>query len=114
MKEGMNPRLIGTTVIAALGGLLFGFDTAVISGTIHRLQAEFGLTSFWLGFTVASALIGTIVGSIAAGGPADRFGRKGTLLIVAQLYLVSAVGSALAWDWICNPSPKVPPHRQSK
>jgi MFS family permease len=96
----MNPRLIGTTVIAALGGLLFGFDTAVISGTIHRLQAEFGLTSFWLGFTVASALIGTIAGSIAAGGPADRFGRKGTLLIVAQLYLVSAVGSALAWDWI--------------
>ncbi len=100
MEEGMNPRLIGTTVIAALGGLLFGFDTAVISGTIHRLQAEFGLTSFWLGFTVASALIGTIAGSIAAGGPADRFGRKGTLLIVAQLYLVSAVGSALAWDWI--------------
>ena len=96
----MNPRLIGSTIIAALGGLLFGFDTAVISGTTHRLQAEFALSPFLLGFTVASALIGTILGSIAAGRPADRYGRKNTMFIVALLYFVSAAGSALAWDWI--------------
>ncbi|MBN1532322.1 MAG: sugar porter family MFS transporter [Spirochaetes bacterium] len=95
----MNTRLIGATVIAALGGLLFGFDTAVISGTTHRLQGVFGLTSFWLGLTVASALMGTILGSITAGRPADRYGRKTTLSVVALLYLVSAAGSALAWDW---------------
>lgn len=96
----MNSRLIGAAVIAALGGLLFGFDTAVISGTTHRLQAEFSLTSFRLGFTVASALIGTILGSISVSRPADRYGRRNTMFIVALLYFVSAVGSALAWNWI--------------
>jgi sugar porter (SP) family MFS transporter len=91
--------LFGSTLVAALGGLLFGFDTAVISGTTAALEKVFQLSSFGLGFTVASALIGTIVGSIAVGRPADRYGRRTTLIIIAVLYSVSAVGSALAWDW---------------
>ena len=88
-----------STIVAALGGLLFGFDTAVISGTTDALQAVFALSSKWLGFTVASALIGTIVGAIAVGKPADLAGRRKTLFVLAVFYFVSAVGSALAWDW---------------
>jgi sugar porter (SP) family MFS transporter len=98
-----SPRLTGplarSTVIAALGGLLFGFDTAVISGTTAALELVYGLSRFWLGFTVAAALIGTIVGSVAVGRPADTFGRRRVLFAIAVLYFASAVGSALAWDW---------------
>ena len=60
----MKPKLISATIVAALGGLLFGFDTAVISGTTEWLEKVYDLSSFWLGFTVASALIGTILGAI--------------------------------------------------
>jgi len=91
--------LIGFTLIAALGGLLFGFDTAVISGTTDALKAVFELGSFALGFTVAGALIGTIPGSVIAGRSADQFGRRFALVGIAVLYFVSAVGSAFAWDW---------------
>ncbi|PTQ09448.1 MFS transporter [Sphingomonas oleivorans] len=84
---------------AALGGLLFGFDTAVISGTTAALQARFALTDGALGFTVASALIGTVIGSLVAGAPADRFGRKPMLLVVAIAYVVSSLGAALAGSW---------------
>jgi MFS family permease len=94
-----KPYLLGSTVIAALGGLLFGFDTAVISGTTHWLEDVYGLSSFWLGFTVAAALIGTITGSIVSGRPDDRLGRSTVLVVIAVLYFVSAIGSALAWDW---------------
>jgi sugar porter (SP) family MFS transporter len=87
------------SLIAALGGLLFGFDTAVISGTTEALQNLYGLSDGWLGFTVASALIGTIVGSIAVGWPTDRIGRRNILIWIGALYFVSALGSALAWDW---------------
>jgi len=105
----VKPVLISATIIAALGGLLFGFDTAVISGTKAGLEDAFGLAqgdywlglsgSFWYGFTVASALIGTIVGAIVAGRPADTFGRRTALISIGVLYTVSAVGSALAWNW---------------
>lgn len=95
----LGPVLLSSTLIAALGGLLFGFDTAVISGTTTALREIYGLSSFSLGFTVASALIGTIVGALVAGWPADRWGRRTTLMIIAVLYFVSAVGTALAWDW---------------
>jgi SP family xylose:H+ symportor-like MFS transporter len=95
----MKANLIRATIIAALGGLLFGFDTAVISGTTHWLQKIFDLSSFWLGFTVASALIGTIIGAIVIGRPADQIGRRNTLVMLAIFYFISAVGSALAWDW---------------
>jgi len=84
---------------AALGGLLFGFDTAVISGTTEALQARFGLTDASLGFTVASALIGTIIGSLVAGAPADRYGRRAVMLAVAIAYIVSSLGTALAERW---------------
>lgn len=84
---------------AALGGLLFGLDTAVISGTTTALQERFALSDAQLGFTVASALIGTIVGSLIAGWPSDRFGRKPVLLAVAIAYVVSSLGSALAESW---------------
>ncbi len=96
----MKPKLITATFVAALGGLLFGFDTAVISGTTHWLTDVFNLSSFWLGFTVASALIGTIIGSIIVGKPADQHGRRNILFVLAVLYFVSALGSAFAWDWI--------------
>jgi sugar porter (SP) family MFS transporter len=91
--------LAGSTVIAALGGLLFGFDTAVISGTTSALQSVYDLSGFWLGFTVAGALIGTIVGALVVGRPADVFGRRRVLFAIAALYFVSAIGSALAWSW---------------
>ena len=95
----MKPTLIKSTIIAAMGGLLFGFDTAVISGTTEWLREVYDLNPFWLGFTVAAALIGTIAGALSAGGPADRIGRRNTLIGIAVLYFVSAIGSALAWDW---------------
>ena len=91
--------LIGSALVAALGGLLFGFDTAVISGTTDWLTKQFDLTAFKLGCTVSSALIGTIIGSIIVGKPADAFGRRGVLFVLALLYFVSAIGCALAWGW---------------
>jgi MFS transporter, SP family, xylose:H+ symportor len=92
-------RLVGSVLVAALGGLLFGFDTIVISGTTDAIKSVFGLSEFWLGFTVASALIGTIVGAVAAGRPSDALGRRAVLGIIAALYLVSAIGCALPWNW---------------
>ncbi|HPG40062.1 MAG TPA: sugar porter family MFS transporter [bacterium] len=91
--------VISCTLVAALGGFLFGFDTAVISGTTAALKQVYSLNDFWLGFTVAIALIGTVIGSIAVGKPGDLYGRKRVLIILAVFYTVSAVGSALAWDW---------------
>jgi len=92
--------LLRSTVVAALGGLLFGFDTAVISGTTVALTEVFDLRSLSLGFTVASAIIGTIIGSIAIGYPTDRWGRRNILVVLAVFYFISALGSALAWDWV--------------
>jgi sugar porter (SP) family MFS transporter len=91
--------VVYSAIVAALGGLLFGFDTAVISGTTGWLQKSFNLSTFWLGFTVASALIGTIAGAIIIGKPADKYGRRNVLFVVALLFFFSAIGSALAWDW---------------
>ncbi len=98
-SAGSRKTVITSTVIAALGGLLFGFDTAVISGTTSALETEFSLNNASLGFTVAIALIGTIIGALIIGKPADKFGRKHTLLGIAVFYFVSAVGSALALGW---------------
>lgn len=86
--------VIRSAIIAALGGLLFGFDTAVISGTVDSLKAVFQLDDWWLGFTVASALFGTILGAATAQLPSNHWGRKPTLIIWAVFYFVSAVGSA--------------------
>lgn len=99
IRPGVTAAMILSALGAALGGLLFGFDTAVISGTTTALQTRFALTDNALGFTVASALIGTVLGSLVAGAPSDRFGRKPMLLVVAVCYVVSSIGTGLAADW---------------
>jgi SP family xylose:H+ symportor-like MFS transporter len=91
--------VIKSALVAALGGLLFGFDTAVISGTTETIQNLWNLSDAWLGFTVASALLGTIIGSIIVSWPTDKMGRRNMLMVLGLFYFFSAVGSALAWDW---------------
>jgi len=95
----LNSHLRNSAAVAALGGLLFGFDTAVIAGTTSALTNTYHLSPGMLGVTVASALWGTIVGSIFAGIPGDRYGRRYSLRIMALLYVVSALGCAFAWNW---------------
>jgi sugar porter (SP) family MFS transporter len=85
-----------TSFVAALGGLLFGFDTAVISGTIPYITKYFNLTDTMLGWAVSSALIGCLIGSITAGKPGDIFGRRLMLKVMAVLFFVSALGTGLA------------------
>lgn len=96
----MNTYPIRIALIAALGGFLFGFETAVISGAEKTIQHLWTLNAFWQGFTVAASLIGTVFGSMLAGIPAQRYGRKKVLTVIAILYLVSAVGCALTPVWI--------------
>jgi len=95
----INAYLAKSSVVAALGGLLFGFDTAVISGATSDLKTLFSLTPTTLGLTVAAALYGTILGSMFGGIPGDRYGRRASLRITAVLYLLSALGCAFAFDW---------------
>src|SRR5205807_4146347 len=95
----LNGYLVKSTVVAALGGLLFGFDTVVISGTTSGLTSTYHLSPFLKGFTVSAALWGTVLGSLLAGIPGDRFGRRDSLRIMAMLYLISAIGCAGAWSW---------------
>jgi sugar porter (SP) family MFS transporter len=95
----LNSNLAKSTAVAALGGLLFGFDTAVISGATSALTETYQLSPGGLGATVASALGGTILGAMLAGFPGDRYGRRDSLRMMAVLYLVSAVGCAAAWNW---------------
>ena len=90
----MNGLVLRSAIVAALGGLLFGFDTAVISGTTQQLKQFYGLSDAGLGFTVATALIGTIVGALVASRPVDRYGRKKVLFAIGILYFVGALGSA--------------------
>lgn len=94
-----NAELLKSAAVAALGSFLFGFDTAVISGTTDALRLRFGLSEGQLGFTVASALLGTILGSIGSGSPAEKHGRRPVLQVLAVLYLVSALGCAFAGGW---------------
>ena len=95
----LNPFLLRSALVAALGGLLFGFDTAVIAGTTRALSTTFQLTPGLLGLTVASALWGTVLGSLFAGAPGDRYGRVACLRALAVLYVVTALGCAFAWNW---------------
>jgi MFS transporter, SP family, arabinose:H+ symporter len=95
----LNSTLLKSTVVAALGGLMFGFDTAVIAGVNDALKEIFHLTPFLVGITVSSALWGTVLGSLLAGIPGDKFGRRDSLRIMAVLYFVSALGCAFAWNW---------------
>lgn len=79
--------------------MLFGFDTAVISGTTTGLTKAFGLTPGGLGLTVSIALWGTVAGALLAGIPGDRYGRRDSLRVLAALYLVGALGCPIAWSW---------------
>jgi SP family arabinose:H+ symporter-like MFS transporter len=95
----LNSSLLKSALVASLGGLLFGFDTAVISGTTAALRQTYGLSPKLLGITVASAIWGTVLGAMLAGLPGERFGRRDSLRGLAILYLVSALGCAGAWSW---------------
>ena len=95
----MKKTLYFNVLVATLGGFLLGFDTAVISGAEQSIQALWSLNDIRHGFTVSIAIIGTIFGALLGGIPSDRIGRKNTLFLVGALYLVSALGSALAHNW---------------
>jgi SP family xylose:H+ symportor-like MFS transporter len=93
MKPSTN--VIHLTLVVALGGLLFGYDTAVISGATESLQIYFRLTAAELGFAAASALIGCVLGAAVAGYASNHWGRRGALMVAALLFLISAIGSAV-------------------
>jgi sugar porter (SP) family MFS transporter len=95
----INSHVIKSTAVGALGGLLFGFDTAVISGTTHALTMTYHLSPALLGVTVSSALVGTVLAAITAGIPGQKFGRRDSLRAMAVFYVISAVGCAFAWNW---------------
>jgi SP family arabinose:H+ symporter-like MFS transporter len=95
----LSAATIKSSIVGALGGLLFGFDTAVIAGTTRDLTQMYHLTPAYLGWTVSSALWGTILGAMFAGFPGDRYGRRDSLRGMAVLYVISAVGCAFAWNW---------------
>ncbi len=87
------------SIVIALGGFLFGFDTAVISGAEQSIQQYWSLNAFEHGLTISIALIGTIVGSLLGALPSDKLGRKNTLYLIAALYLISSLGSAFSTNW---------------
>jgi sugar porter (SP) family MFS transporter len=95
----MKPLLIRSAIVAALGGLLFGFDTAVISGATSALTSLFHLDEAAKGFTVAMAIFGTIIGSLGAGIPAERYGARECLKVTGLFFFVSSMGCALAQNW---------------
>src|ERR1700749_4968579 len=95
----INSHVVKSTIVGALGGLLFGFDTAVISGTTSALTQVYHLTPALLGITVSSALAGTVIGAMGAGIPGQKFGRRDSLRVMAIFYVLSAIGCAFAWSW---------------
>jgi len=99
MSEKVSARVIFLAVVAAIGGILFGYDTAVISGTTEVVKMQFGLTTGGEGWYVGCALIGSILGVLIAGMLSDFLGRKKTMLISALLFSISAIGCALSADF---------------
>ncbi len=95
----MNRHLLKATAVGALGGLLFGFDTAVIAGTTQQLTEIFHLTPTTLGLTVFIGLVGTVIGAMGSGVLGQKIGGREALRIMAILYTISAVGCAFAWNW---------------
>lgn len=93
-KDYHTGRVVGLASTAALGGFLFGYDSAVINGAATALKDIFGLGDFAIGFVVSIALIGSAIGAWFAGSLADRFGRKKVMLVAAGLFLVAAIGQA--------------------
>jgi len=92
-------KVLFWSVVVALGGFLFGFDTAVISGAEQSIQKFWNLSAFEHGLTISIALIGTIGGALFGSIPAERLGRKRTLVLIAALYLLASIGTALATNW---------------
>lgn len=95
-RERVNALVIRSAVVAAIGGLIFGFDTAVISGANSALKKQFDLDNGGLGLTVAIATVGTILGALIGGRLADRYGRKNLLFAIGILYVMGSLGTALA------------------
>ncbi len=95
----LNYYLLKGSIVGALGGLLFGFDTANISGTTQQLGDVFHLSAFWLGFTVSIAVGGAVIGAMSSGQLGQKIGPRQALRIMAILYLVSSLGCAFAWNW---------------
>lgn len=95
----MNRYLLKATIVGALGGLLFGFDTAVIAGTTQQLKNLFHLTPTTLGLTVFIGLVGTVIGAMGSGVLGQKIGGREALRIMAMLYTASALGCAFAWNW---------------
>jgi len=102
MTQTLNGTLIRTVLVAALGGSLLGFDTAVIAGSTQGLTQVFNLSPSALGFTVSVALWGTVLGAMAAGWLGRAVGGRTSLLILASCYLISALGCAFStsWTWL--------------
>ncbi len=94
----LSRQILLWSITSALAGFLFGFDTVVISGAEQKIQQLWSLSAGWHGIAIASALYGTVAGSLLGGWPTDRFGRRATLLIIGVLYFIGASGSALASD----------------
>ena len=94
-----NFYLMKATISGALGGLLFGFDTAVIAGAIGALTSLYHLSNFTQGLTVFIAVAGTVVGAMSAGAVGQKLGGRETLRITAVFYVISALGCAVAWNW---------------
>ena len=92
----MNSKLLLWSIVVALGGFLFGFDTAVISGVEQYIKRVWELSDVLHGIAIGVALYGTVFGALFGGIPATRFGRKKTLIWIGVFYLISAIGSALA------------------
>jgi MFS family permease len=90
---------VGLAVIIALGGFLFGYDIAMMSGPTTQIQEFFSLGDSMLGFTVAIAIIGTILGTVIIGKPAEQFGRKKSLIFLSAMFTISAIGSSVAVNW---------------
>lgn len=88
--------VIKLTVVAALGGFLFGYDTAVISGVVPFITIKFALSEGMVGYAAGSAIVGCIIGSITAGPLSDKLGRKKVLIFTAILFAISSIGAALA------------------
>lgn len=99
MKTKVSSRTVFIAIVAALGGILFGYDTAVISGTTEVVKMQFGLTTGGEGWYVGCALIGSILGVLIAGMMSDFLGRKKTMLISALLFSISAIGCAVCADF---------------
>ncbi len=99
MKTKVSSRTVFIAIVAALGGILFGYDTAVISGTTEVVKMQFGLSTGGEGWYVGCALIGSILGVLIAGMMSDFLGRKKTMLISALLFSISAIGCAVSQDF---------------